>query len=307
MLKQLRQDIIQSLWITYSNNNPQVAEITHALAQRNIQIPPLDHFAIIDLPGPHSGIDHLKHIFSSLGYIERGRDYLADKQNDFLWLAEEDSTTQIAPTVLPQVVVADFRLEELPPEVKKIIEKSASYSNPIPYHDLGSWIERVQANDKSATESVKAFCLNYLKGREWPLPNLYDFKTVHEFNELLAWVLLFGRKPNHFTFSIHLLDQFATLAEFNQFLNQHTRLTLNQDGGLIKGGPHTGIAQSSTVGTQAEVTLEDGAINIPHEFVEFVWRYPTSAHKPIYWNDYYTGFIAKHADHVIESLYTRTA
>src|SRR5262249_44381383 len=115
---------------------------------------------------------------------------------------------------------------------------------------------------------------HYFSGRDWPLPMIKEFNTVKEFNELLAWVLIFGRRPNHFTLSIHLLPQFANLNVFLAFISQETAFDLNQDGGIVKGGGKTGIAQGSTMGTWQKIKLQDGEITIRSDFVEFVWRYP---------------------------------
>lgn len=82
-------------------------------------------------------------------------------------------------------------------------------------------------------------------------------------------------------------------------------IQLNHEGGIIKGGRQAGIEQSSTAGKLQKIKLADGEIELPCGFVEFVWRFP-HAHataKPILWQDYFTGFIATHANRVIESLY----
>ena len=50
MLKQLRQQIIYKLWKSYHDTSPDMQAIENALAQKDITICPLDHFAIIDLP-----------------------------------------------------------------------------------------------------------------------------------------------------------------------------------------------------------------------------------------------------------------
>jgi len=198
------------------------------------------------------------------------------------------------------VVVADFRLEALPFEVKKIIEKYASQAASLPL------IENPQESLSTHTaKQLEQTILTYLKGRDWPLPTLNEFHTVHEFNELLAWVLIHGRKPNHFTLSIHLLDQFTDLADFNQFIEGELKLPLNHEGGTIKGGREAGIAQSSTIGNLETIQLADGSIHLPSGFIEFVWRYPSEEknEQPALWSDYFTGFVAQHADNVIESLY----
>ncbi len=302
MLKQLRQNFIQCLWENYRTASVDMQPITAALQRRKIDDIKLDHFAVIDLPGPHSGIPVLKKIFSALGYIERGKDYLAEKQNDFLWMCEEDSPQLPASQVLPQVVVADFRLDEMPPEVRAIIAKYSAMTQPA----VADEIEQLAAQgDHHAAEQLLPRLLNYFSGRDWPLPTKKEFFTVQQFNELLAWVLIFGRKPNHFTLSVHLLEQFKHLDEFHDFIMDEAQLKLNDEGGVVKGGKEMGIAQGSTVGITQTVMLADGEIQLPNGFVEFVWRYPRDdKQNPVLWNDYFTGFIARHADRVIESLYT---
>lgn len=304
MLKPFRQQIVHNLWSIYCNASAQMKLIQQGLQQQGIEKIILDHFAIIDLPGPHTGIIPLSELFTTLGYTVRGRDYLQTKQNDFVWLAESDSEAQDAIDVLPQIVVADFRLDELPLEIKKIIEKYAKQACLLEISAIKKLIEKINHNDHQAKRLLMNTISLYLAGRDWPLPTKKEFSLVNEFNELLAWVLVFGRKPNHFTLSIHLLNHFSSLHDFHYFI-ESLPLKLNDDGGLIKGGIAQGIAQSSTMGTLAKIKLSDGTINLPTEFVEFVWRYPNDAAqtKPKRWQDFFTGFIAQHADHVIESLY----
>lgn len=305
MLKHFRKNIVQTLWGKYRDASPQIKLIETGLKQRNIHSLILDHFAIIDLPGPHTGIPQLSHIFSAIGYQEEGRDYLHDKQNDFLWMAESDSRDLAALDALPQVVVADFRLDELPFEIKKIIEKYSRLAPPFPLNNIKTLTQGLARGDTLAAKNLQEGIIQYLVGRDWPLPKVNEFYTVREFNELLAWVLVFGRRPNHFTLSIHLLNHFADLEAFHVFIEEEAKLELNRDGGIIKGGKKSGIAQGSTIGISETVSLSDGKIEIPSEFVEFVWRYPLdpSSQQALLWKDYFTGFIAQHANHVIESLY----
>jgi hypothetical protein len=306
MIAQLRKNIVHKLWETYRNTSPDMLRIEAALQQRGIRSPVLDHFAIIDLPGPHTGIPYLSQIFSILGYEERGKDYLADKQNDFLWMAESNIGTLPAASALPQVVVADFRLDAMPVEIKKIIEKYSKQSQISALAHVQKLAQRASSGDTDAARQCADTIMHYLRGRDWPLPTSAEFHRVREFNELLAWVLIFGRRPNHFTLSIHLLDHFTDLADFHRFIEEEVQLPLNSEGGAIKGGAAAGMAQGSTAGISQTVKLADGTIDLPTGFVEFVWRYPGSpdCQQPLRWDDYFTGFIAHHADRVIESLYT---
>ncbi len=303
MLKMIRQKIVQNLWQDYHRTTPHIASIEAALKNKKIDQLFLDHFAIIDLPGTHSGIPALKKIFSAIGFQEGGRGYLHDKQNDFLWMAESDSHTQPPTHVLPQVVVADFRLDEMPNDVKNIIINYAEQSTPVPLDKIEVLTEKAMQHDELAAEKLIDLVLNYLRGRDWPLPTIAEFKTVQHFNELLAWVLVFGRRPNHFTLSVHLLPHFSNLDMFHSFITDDVGLALNQEGGTIKGNEKTGIAQGSTAGISTQVALHDGNIELPTGFVEFVWRFPKTSRPIKQWDDYFTGFVASHADHVIESLY----
>lgn len=304
-LKQFRHQLNDALWRTYCATSTDMQAIEAALLAKGVKARPLDHYAIIDLPGPHSGIPHLHALFAALGYRKKGSDYLADKQNDFLWVAEENCESQFAHDALPQIVVADFRPAELPPPVRNIIEKYAAQTKPSPLATVLEFSKQIEQGDEAAATHCIKHITNYLTGRDWPLPTVNEFETVRAFNELLAWVLVYGRRPNHFTLSIHLMDHFNDLSDFNHFIENEVKLALNQEGGEIKGGKHTGIAQGSTTGIKQTVLLADGQVEIPTDFVEFVWRYPVveTMSQPPKWQDYFTGFIAQHANKVIESLW----
>lgn len=296
-LKEIRQQVISTLWQDYCQRTPQLQIIKDALQRKGVRKLYLDHFAIIDLPGPISGIPVLRKLFSTLGFRVRGQGYLPEKQNDFCWLAEIDSEQQPAKMVLPQVVVADFRLNEMPNEISAIVKKYVGQATKLPpimgeTEAPADFISRIQ---------------HYLAGRDWPLPTLKELSVVEAFNPLLAWVLVFGRRPNHFTISIHLHEQFQSLKEFQQFIVDEVKLPLNEEGGWIKGSAEAGIEQGSTLGWPVIIALPDGEIQMRTGFVEFVWRHAQSlvSMKELTWNSYFTGFIAHQANHVIESLYQK--
>lgn len=302
MLKSIRGKLIASLWQHYQNHSLQTQKLLKAFQQQAIFNYQLDHFAIIDLPSPHSGISCLSQLFSSIGYLTQGRDYLSDKQNDFLWMTEVDSFNQSAVAVLPQVVVADFRLDELPIEIKKVIKKYADQIPPSPLPEIQKQVGRAYLGEKEAADHILKYLSHDFFKRDWPLPTVKEFLTVKEANELLAWVLIFGRKPNHFGFSIHLLkEHFASLEKFLDFIEHTVHLPLT---GKIKGGEKMGIAQGATQGETQTLLLADDKVTLSTDFLEFVWRYPKEAGAtPGKWQDYFTGFIPQNADKVIESLY----
>lgn len=303
VLNQVKNIVFSQLWENYKADLVEI-ETIQSYIQKNFQEKLIrDHFAIIDLPGPNTGIDTLACLFFYLGYQVRGQDYLAEKQNNFRWLAEEISNHSLASEASPQVVVADFRREALAPEVLKIIDYYASFAKALNINQLKFLHWRTLQQDESAAAELCSFILNYLQVRDWPLPTVREYEIVKSQNELLAWVLVMGRQVNHFAWSIHLSKGFSQLNVFNEFLSATLNISLNKKGGLIKGGINRGIEQSSTQPAVKAVRLADGLINLPDRFIEFVWRYPKKIGENKLWHDFFTGFVADNADRVIESLF----
>lgn len=295
-LSKIRNKIVQKLWCYYQQSLPQLSKIEQALNNINANQINLDHVAIIDLPSSNSGVSVLKQLFSSLGFEYRGNGYLPEKHNDFSWLAEEGIEKKLASHALPQIVIADFRLHELPAHVFEIIQKYTRYITPPPYEKMATAVNE---------EEIANIVVDYLTSRPWPLPTTKEFEAVNAVNELLAWVLISGRKPNHFGLGIYLMPGFNNLVEFNQLVEHALNIKLNKREQSIKGGPHCGIAQSSTEGDLQDVELSDGSVMLRDSFIEFVWRYPKNSETtPQYWQDYFNDFIGSNANKVIESLYT---
>ncbi len=303
MLNQVKRYIFNQLWKNYSAHVKEIKNIQHYMEVQFQEELIQDHFALIDLPGPHTGMEVLTYLFSYLGYEQRGQDYLAEKQNNFRWLSEEIKQDTLAIDALPQIVVADFRREALAPKVLKIIDYYAGFAQALNIDQLKFLHQRTLQQDKNAAAELSYFILKYLQTRDWPLPTIKEYEIVKRQNELLAWVLVMGRQVNHFAWSIHLSKTFYQLKHFNNFLNSTLTISLNQKGGVIKGDRNKGIEQSSTQATITSVKLADGEIELADRFIEFVWRFPKkTAHKRL-WQDYFTGFVADNADHVVESLY----
>ena len=190
-------------------------------------------------------------------------------------------------------------------EIRKIIEKYSHQAKPSPVTDIHKLIGRVYLGDTTASTQVAQLICDYFSGRNWPLPTLHEFMTVREFNELLSWVLVFGRRPNHFTLSAHLLAGFTDITDFNHFIEKDAKLILNSENGIIKGNKTAGIEQCATTNKIETIQLADGEIRLPLGFIEFVWRHPRNitCTKPTLWSDYFTGFIAHQANKVVEALY----
>lgn len=303
LLDEVKHKLVRALWCQYSNEIAH-AKIIHDFLQAKNKKIVLDHFAIIDLPSEKTGIDILSQIFACLNFVVQGRDYLPEKQNEFLWLAEQDAPIKLAEHVLPQVVVADFKLNALPLSIRKIIEKYTRQIQASSLTDFQDLAEKSAQGNIDAASKLLSKLVNYLSRRDWALPTQSDFKAVHEANELLAWVLLYGRRTNHFAISVHLLGGFEDLTAFHSYLALNVNCTLNLQGNLIKGNQDTGIMQSATMGDLIKVSLAEGDVVIRDRFLEFIWRYRKEAlREGAKWDDFHTGFIANNANQVIESLY----
>lgn len=305
MLNRVKNYVFGQLWQNYSIHLNELSTIQSYFKKHFQEELILDHFALIDLPGPYTGMDTLSHLFSYLGYKVRGQDYLAEKQNNFRWLSEEISSETLAIDAAPQIVVADFRREALAPQILTIIDHYAGFTQALDTEHLKFLYYRTLQQDEVAAFELSRYILNYLQSRDWPLPTIKEYEIVKNHNELLAWVLVMGRQVNHFAWSIHLSKCFNRLKKFNQFLSSTLHISLSEKGGLIKGNVNKGIEQSSTQPAIKPVKLADGMIDLSDRFIEFVWRYPKKTGEARRWHDYFTGFVADNADRVVESLYLK--
>ncbi len=238
----------------------------------------------------------MKTIFTRIGFIETGAGYLPDKQNDFIWMTDEKANLSQAKNSLPQVVLADFRINLLSPKVQKILQKYINQAIPFNFDEFDKLLNI--NNEIAAVKMLSEFLLQ----RSWGLPTVEEYNTVKEENQLLAWVLLFGRKVNHFGVNITFENKYSDLRDFNTYIKTLNYTELNSNEGEVKGGEHQGIAQSSTLGQSMRIKAADGFIETHNSFMEFVWRYPKTEN-PKMWGDYFTGFVADNANKVIESLY----
>ncbi|MFZ0218816.1 MAG: DUF1338 domain-containing protein [Candidatus Aquirickettsiella sp.] len=305
MLNRVKKYVFSQLWETYSTHITELPIIQNHMLKHFQEELILDHFALIDLPGPYTGMDTLTRLFSYLGYRIRGQGYLAEKQNNFRWLCEEIHPDILAVEVSPQIVVADFRREGLAPKVLKIIDYYAGFAEPLDSEPLKFLHCCTLQHDEDAARELSRFILHYLQSRHWPLPTVEDYEIVKNHNELLAWALVMGPQVNHFAWAMHLSKSFSQLKSVNEFLSATLNIPLNNKGGLIKGNIDIGIEQSATQPAIKSIKLADGVIELPDRFIEFIWRHPKKTGENKLWHDYFTGFVADNANRVVESLYLR--
>lgn len=298
MLSAIKNKLINQLWLKFYSTVPNCKLLF------NNQLPILDHLAIIDIKSKNTGISVLKQIFKKLGFIQRGKGYIPQKANDFIWMADVDSIYVDADKSLPQIVLADFRNELLSAQAQAII---SNYIQNIESFNFQLFDERLvlaKSGNSVAADDVIFMIENYLSSRPWPQPTASEYKLIMEENELLAWVFLFGRKVNHFGLSVHLMDMTPNLSKFNQHLSRHDHIKFNNINGVIKGSKKLGIEQTSSQGRKLKIAFGNEIIEARDCFMEFVWRHPVKPH-PHLWCDYFTDFLPTNANTIIESLYTK--
>lgn len=299
MINQFKRQLIDHLWHSFKKDVPSYSRIF------GNNEPTLDHFALIDLaPSDSSGISFLTRIFQTLGYELGGMGYIPEKINDFVWLRDPESMKLNPKHALPQVVLADFRIDKLSKTNYEIVTK---YLNNYPKFDWKVFNERVEAlkqGDESVFEELLLQTLSVLTHSTWQVPSHEDYLSLKSENELMSWVLLFGRKINHFGIGIYTLPEYQDLNAFNEFLKQNLQLSMNKNNGEIKGSKDVGIEQSSILGEEILIEQEETSFDVQNPFLEFVWRFPRTSTIPETLEDYYPDFLAANATNVIESLYT---
>lgn len=280
----VRNGLIRRLWEKYSISNYalEIAHLNHKII--------LDHIAIIDLGFESSNRMELANLFQELGFEIKGEGYLPEKNNDFLWMSQKNSSELLTEDVAPQIVFGDFRIEKLSNEVRNIVEKYGSYQKKF---DLDKFNALMSKN--LAHEAIE-FIFSYLEYKSWPLITKKEYKLVEKENPLLAWVLMFGRTVNHFGVDVQFSAKYNGLSEFHE----DAAKILDYGIGMIKGSKEIGIEQSSSLGKI--IHLDDIDVLTRGPFLEFVWRHPIKDN-PILWGDYYRGFIPDNANKIIESVY----
>jgi hypothetical protein len=223
-----------------------------------------DHIALRTFNIEKINLQKLAQHFLNLGYTEQGQYVFEQKKLVAKHFEHPDDS-------LPKVFISELLVEEMPPNVQKII-----------YHLV----------DAVAEDAAEQQDFLY-SGAHWQVCAA-DYANLVAESEYAAWMSVWGFRANHFTVSVNHLSHFTELADLNTALNK-AGFMLNQSGGEIKGGPEVLLAQSSTMADKVSVQLRDAELAVPSCFYEFAQRYPMENGK------LYSGFVAASADKIFES------
>lgn len=248
-----------------------------------------DHIAFRTMGVPHLGIQSLEKIFLHHGYTRRDYYHFSEKKLDAYWYAPPDPA-------LPRIFISELRVEDLSPEVQRIIR---SYTDEVTADPVLS----LDLDDAAVVDT-------FLHSGLWRLPSLEDFHALAQESEYASWAIYNRYYLNHFTISVHNLPEgYNDIQRFNDFLEKHG-LVLNDSGGKFKRSPDGLLLQSSTVAGMIGAAFAGGQkARIAGSYVEFAERrvLPTYAHltqEEITRAHRREGFEAANANRIFESTYS---
>lgn len=259
-------ELFDALWEGYAAITPSAPRIHDLLRARGERVIN-DHVALRTFDLDPIGLDALAAPFEALGWRESGEyNFEAKRLNARSWRPPE-------PT-LPHVFISELRTGDFSPALQETARRLAA--------------------------QVEARGVALLTERpSWPAVDLATYRALLDESEYAGWLSIYGLCANHFTVAVHRLETFSTLGDLNDWL-QAEGFTLNDSGGLIKGGPEVLLAQSSTRADRIEHAFACGhTATVPSCYVEFAQRFPDAS------GQLFEGFVTQSADRIFESTDTQ--
>lgn len=257
------KDILDFMWKDYITMNPQALRVYKLFLEQGERVEN-DHIALRTFRRGSLGLESLAQFFKDFGYVEKNQYEFKEKK---LMAKHYEHTSQL----LPKIFISELKVEELSNTAQNTIDKLIAQVTP-------EFLSR------------KDFCW---AGRPWNL-SYAEYKMLALESEYASWLAAHGFRPNHFTVSVNLLNNYNTINKVNEFLISNG-IALNSSGGLIKGSPSDFLEQSSTLAELVEVSFEEGNYQVPGCYYEFALRYPLES------GQLYQGFVEKSADKIFES------
>ena len=283
--------IMESLFSPYRERVPDVGKIVEAMKTKGMIAKESeienDHVAFRTLGVPHLGLASFEKIFLHYGYTKMDPYHFAKKKLDAFWYAPPHPK-------YPRIFISELRVNDLSDAAQAIIKK---FTNPI----SSDPVDALDLNDVSQVG-------NFFHQPLWNLPSLAEYERLAEESEYAAWVIYNRYYLNHYTISVHELEEYNTLEKFNAFL-EGIGVRLNTAGGKIKVSPDGLLRQSSSVAEMLPATFSCGTTqDIPGSYVEFAERLPLAEYqhlpaKELTRKHRREGFEAGNADKIFESTF----
>ena len=283
--------IMNALFTPYRERVPDVEKIVSNMLSRGIISDEKeienDHVAFRTMGVPNLGIASFEKIFLHYGYTKMDAYFFATKKLDAFWYAPPSPE-------YPRIFISELRVQDLSHKSQELIHHFT--------HKITT--DPVDAMDLDNASEVGTFFHRPL----WNLPTLEQYETLAAESEYAAWVIYNRYYLNHYTISVHQLEQYNTLKKFNAFLEE-IGIVLNTSGGKIKVSPDGLLRQSSSVAKMISAEFACGSSQeIPGSYVEFAERLPLPQHAHL--ETYQLtrkhrreGFEAGNADKIFESTF----
>ena len=286
--------ILESLFKTYSNRVPDVKKITNALIKNKIisnqEEIINDHIAFRTMGVKNLGIKSFEKIFLHHGYVKRDNYSFKLKKLNAFWYSHKDNN-------MPRIFISELKVDELSNKSKEIIYQYTNQVKKDPVDEL---------NLNNVNEVI-----NFLSKPLWSLPSLKHFKNLSDESEYASWVIYNRYYLNHYTISVHELNEsYSTLKKFNKFLEK-LDIKLNNSGGIIKESKDGLLLQSSTIANKVKAEfLNNKTSLISGSYVEFAERKVLPEFKNIIIKNIRSkhrrdGFEASNADKIFESTFIK--
>ena len=283
--------IMDALFVPYRERVPDVGKIVNAMVSEGIISSEgdieNDHVAFRTMGVPNLGIASFEKIFLHYGYTKMDPYHFTKKKLDAYWYAPPHPK-------YPRIFISELRVGDLSKATQAIIKKftQSIVTDPVDALDLD--------NPKQVGE--------FFHKPLWELPTAAEYERLAQESEYAAWVIYNRYYLNHYTISVHQLEEHNTLEKYNAFLEE-IGIVLNTAGGKIKVSPDGLLRQSSSVAKMIPATFSCGKTqDIPGSYVEFAERLPLSefAHlskKELQRIHRREGFEAGNADKIFESTF----
>jgi hypothetical protein len=259
--------LFHALWNAYTDITPQAGRIHQRLAERGESVVN-DHIALRTFDLAPIGLERLAQPFVAMGYVQTGSYHFAEKK------LRAHSYSHPAGQ-WPRVFISELLTAEFSPRLQAAARDLAAQVDPAA--DLRGLLVAAPTWKPVAAD-------------------LYDALLAE--SEYAGWLAAFGIRANHFTLSVNALTTFADLSALNTWLLDEG-FALNDAGGIVKGGPHVLLSQSSTWADHIPWPFANGETRtIPSCYYEFAMRYIDSST-----GRYFDGFVEGSADKIFESTH----
>lgn len=258
---------LEKSWKRYVKLTPE-APLIHQLLEDRGETLINDHVAYRTFN--IKGIDRLSlgRVFEDWGYhrVEDDLDFPEKKLKASYWIHSDPSQ--------PKIFISELLVEAFPQE-------------------LQSWVQHLGAQ---ALKRFPKLTAEIFMNPTWNEVAFKDYARFYSVSEYASWTAAFGIQVNHFTVLVNQLKTFTSLQDLNAFLIKKG-ITLNEQGGIVKGTPDEYLEQSSTLAKKIPCTFSSGETqSVMGCYYEFAKRYALPGGSTLF-----QGFIPKSANKIFES------